>query len=140
MRWFLFAAVLLLIMAGANAAQWVQVDRTGEYSLFVDAASLHAQGDSRIAFRDQRRYPSPGKLPDAREPYYSDQQSVIVNCAECSAAIAGTSWYGRDGSLILEEKSPWLEFMSLQQGLLNPDEFDFACRQGNAHELAHPAV
>lgn len=103
MRILLFLNFILLSIA-TWGADWKPLPSPPDYQAMVDLDAVKKSQNWGV-FTLRRAYVSAQSLPDGKE-YYSTRLQYLVNCADGTAALGATAYYGEDRKLIRADIRP----------------------------------
>ena len=121
--------LLLLLSVEAWGADWKNLPSPPDYQAMVDLDAVKKNQNWGV-FTLRRAYVSAQSLPDGKE-YHSTRLQYMVNCADGTAALATTAYYGGDRKLIRGDIRPkWKsEFATPEAGSELAGGMKLACER-----------
>lgn len=122
--------LLAAIAAPALAADWQPLPSAPEYRAMVDLDSVKAQS-KWASFTLRRVYATP-QAHDSGKDYYTTRTVYVMDCADGSAAVALTQYYGEDRKLINANLRPKIrrsEFAAPEAGSDVAEAVRLACER-----------
>lgn len=122
--------LLLGIAAPAQAVDWKPLPAPQEYQATVDLDSVKAQ-NKWASFTLRRAYTGPQSHESGKD-YYSTRTVYVMDCADSTATVALTQYYGEDRKLISANLRPKLrrsEFTAPEAGSDVAEAIRLACER-----------
>ncbi len=123
---------LLVTLPCCAQADWVQVSTTQqEYSVYVDAASVTANGDFRkvsVLFD----MPKPESLPGLKHSFSSYKVLAEINCKEIEFRKLATAFFTghmAQGEIVIDDKEAESTWKSVPPGSVGSRFVTYACAE-----------